>query len=113
MTRPAAQSSADRMRSVHAQEEASGPIEEHIDLSKRDSQAFIEALINPRPVNERLRETIRRIGKRSASDEPGLPHPLNAGSVSPFTPTSSANRPPGLFWPAKCSCGRLSTAVVT
>jgi uncharacterized protein (DUF1778 family) len=45
---------------VHAQDEASGAIEEHLDLSQRDSQAFVEALINPRPVNDRLRQTIRR-----------------------------------------------------
>jgi uncharacterized protein (DUF1778 family) len=34
--------------------------EDHsLDLSMRDSQAFVEALINPKPVNDRLRETVR------------------------------------------------------
>ncbi|HEY5070388.1 MAG TPA: DUF1778 domain-containing protein [Caulobacteraceae bacterium] len=32
---------------------------EHIELTVRDSRAFIDALLNPRPVNARLRETIR------------------------------------------------------
>jgi uncharacterized protein (DUF1778 family) len=37
-------------------------IEEHqrIDLSLRDSQLFAEALLEPTPVNDRLRETARR-----------------------------------------------------
>jgi uncharacterized protein (DUF1778 family) len=37
-------------------------IEEHqrLDLSVRDSQAFVEALVNPQPVNDRLRDTVRR-----------------------------------------------------
>src|SRR5438046_7246480 len=37
-------------------------IEEHqqLELSARDSEAFVEALLNPRPVNRRLRDTIRR-----------------------------------------------------
>src|SRR5438128_11702444 len=44
------------------QEAARRAIEEHqrIDLSIRDSQAFVEALINPQPVNDRLRDTISR-----------------------------------------------------
>jgi uncharacterized protein (DUF1778 family) len=44
------------------QEAARRAIEEHqrLDLSVRDSQAFVEALINPRPVNDRLRDTVRR-----------------------------------------------------
>jgi uncharacterized protein (DUF1778 family) len=44
------------------QEAAQRAIEEHqrLDLSVRDSQAFVEALINPSPVNDRLRETVRR-----------------------------------------------------
>jgi uncharacterized protein (DUF1778 family) len=44
------------------QEAARRAIEEHqrLDLSIRDSQAFAEALINPQPVNERLRDTVRR-----------------------------------------------------
>jgi uncharacterized protein (DUF1778 family) len=37
-------------------------IEQHqrLELSVRDSDAFIEALLNPKPVNDRLRETVRR-----------------------------------------------------
>lgn len=44
------------------QDAARRAIEEHqrLDLSVRDSQAFVEALINPKPVNDRLRETVRR-----------------------------------------------------
>lgn len=36
-------------------------IEEHqqLALSVRDSEAFVEALLNPKPVNDRLRETVR------------------------------------------------------
>ncbi len=42
-------------------------IEEHqrLDLSVRDSQAFVEALIDPRPVNDRLRDTVRRYRQAS------------------------------------------------
>jgi uncharacterized protein (DUF1778 family) len=44
------------------QEAARRAIEEYqrIDLSVRDSQAFVEALINPKPINDRLRDTVRR-----------------------------------------------------
>ncbi|MDD5036858.1 MAG: DUF1778 domain-containing protein [Methylococcaceae bacterium] len=44
------------------QESARRAIEEHqrIDLSVRDSQAFVEALINPQPINDRLRDTVHR-----------------------------------------------------
>jgi uncharacterized protein (DUF1778 family) len=44
------------------QEAAQRAIEAHqrLDLSVRDSQAFVEALLNPKPVNDRLRETVRR-----------------------------------------------------
>jgi uncharacterized protein (DUF1778 family) len=37
-------------------------IEDHqqLELSVRDSEAFVDALLNPKPVNERLRETVRR-----------------------------------------------------
>jgi uncharacterized protein (DUF1778 family) len=44
------------------QDAARRAIEEHqrIELSIRDSEAFVDALINPRPVNDRLRETVRR-----------------------------------------------------
>lgn len=44
------------------QEAALRAIEEHqrLDLSVRDSEAFVDALINPRPVNDRLRDTVSR-----------------------------------------------------
>jgi uncharacterized protein (DUF1778 family) len=44
------------------QEAARRAIEEHqqLGLSVRDSEAFVEALLNPKPVNDRLRETVRR-----------------------------------------------------
>ena len=44
------------------QDAARRAIEEHqqFELSVRDSQAFVDALLNPRPVNERLRDTVRR-----------------------------------------------------
>ncbi len=44
------------------QDAARRAIEEHqrLDLSVRDTQAFVDALVNPQPVNERLRDTVRR-----------------------------------------------------
>jgi uncharacterized protein (DUF1778 family) len=44
------------------QDAARRAIEEHqqLELSVRDSEAFVEALLNPRPVNDRLRDTVRR-----------------------------------------------------
>jgi uncharacterized protein (DUF1778 family) len=44
------------------QEAAQRAIEQHqrLDLSMRDSEAFVDALLNPRPVNDRLRETVSR-----------------------------------------------------
>ncbi|MBX3484789.1 DUF1778 domain-containing protein [Phenylobacterium sp.] len=44
------------------QEAARRAIEDHqrFDLSVRDSEAFVEALLDPRPVNDRLRETVNR-----------------------------------------------------
>ncbi|MBB3916270.1 DUF1778 domain-containing protein [Rhizobium fabae] len=44
------------------QEAARRAIEEHqrMDLSVRDSEAFVEALLNPQPINDRLRDTVRR-----------------------------------------------------
>lgn len=43
------------------QDAARRAIEEHqrLDLSVRDSEAFIDALLNPQPASERLRETVR------------------------------------------------------
>jgi uncharacterized protein (DUF1778 family) len=44
------------------QEAARRAIEQHqrLDLSVRDSEAFVEALLKPQPVNKRLRDTVRR-----------------------------------------------------
>lgn len=44
------------------QEAAHRAIEEHqrVELSVRDSEAFVDALVHPQPVNARLRETVRR-----------------------------------------------------
>jgi uncharacterized protein (DUF1778 family) len=44
------------------QDAARRAITEHqqLNLSVQDSQAFVEALLNPKPVNDRLRETVRR-----------------------------------------------------
>jgi uncharacterized protein (DUF1778 family) len=44
------------------QEAARRAITEHqqLELSVRDTQTFVEALLNPKPVNDRLRETVRR-----------------------------------------------------
>ena len=42
-------------------------IEEHsqLALSVRDSEAFVDALLNPQPVNDRLRDTVRRYRQRA------------------------------------------------
>jgi uncharacterized protein (DUF1778 family) len=47
---------------VSVQDAARRVIEDHqrLHLSLRDSQAFVDALLNPQPVNDRLRETVRR-----------------------------------------------------
>ena len=44
------------------QDAARRAIEEHhrFDLSVRDSRAFVKALVDPAPVNDRLRDTVRR-----------------------------------------------------
>ncbi|WFP74428.1 DUF1778 domain-containing protein [Mesorhizobium sp. WSM4906] len=51
------------------QEAARRTIEEHqrLDLSVRDSRAFVDALINPKPVNDRLRDTVRRYRQATAT----------------------------------------------
>jgi uncharacterized protein (DUF1778 family) len=43
------------------QDAARRAIEEHqqIELSVRDSHAFVDALLNPKPTDDRLRETVR------------------------------------------------------
>ena len=44
------------------QDAARRAIEEHqqLELSVRDSETFVDALLNPKPVGDRLRETVRR-----------------------------------------------------
>ncbi len=44
------------------QDAARRAIEAHqqLELSVRDSEAFVDALLNPKPVNDRLRETVSR-----------------------------------------------------
>ena len=49
------------------QDAARRAIAEHtqIALSVRDSEAFIDALLNPQPVNDRLCDTVRRYRERA------------------------------------------------
>lgn len=49
------------------QDAARRAIEEHhqLSLSMRDSEAFVDALLNPAPVNDRLRDTVRRYRERA------------------------------------------------
>ena len=49
------------------QDAARRAIEEHsqLALSLHDSEAFVDALLNPKPVNDRLRETVRRYRQRA------------------------------------------------
>jgi uncharacterized protein (DUF1778 family) len=49
------------------QEAARRTIEEQqrLALSVRDSEAFVAALLDPTPVNERLRDTVRRYHEKS------------------------------------------------
>ena len=44
------------------QDAARRAIDEHrqLQLSVRDSEAFVDGLLNPKPINDRLRDTIRR-----------------------------------------------------
>ena len=44
------------------QDAARRAIEQHqqLELTVRDSRAFVDALLDPKPVNARLRETVRR-----------------------------------------------------
>lgn len=53
------------LTSVH--DAARRAIEEHnqLALSVRDSEAFVDALLNPKPVNDRLRDTVRRYRERA------------------------------------------------
>jgi len=49
------------------QDAARRAIEEHhnLALSVRDSEAFVDAFLNPKPVNSRLRDTVRRYRERA------------------------------------------------
>jgi uncharacterized protein (DUF1778 family) len=49
------------------QDAARRAIEEHsqLALSVRDSEAFVDALLKPQPVNDRLRDTVRRYRERN------------------------------------------------
>ncbi|MGY3452829.1 type II toxin-antitoxin system TacA family antitoxin [Bradyrhizobium sp. USDA 4353] len=49
------------------QDAARRTIEEHnqLALSVRDSEAFVDALLKPQPVNDRLRDTVRRYRERT------------------------------------------------
>src|SRR5579872_7052639 len=51
------------------QDAARRAIEEHLqfELSVRDSRAFVDALLNPKPVNDRLRDTVRRYREATGS----------------------------------------------
>ncbi len=51
------------------QEAASRAVEEHrqLSLSLRDGQAFVRALLEPQPVNDRLQDTVRRYRERGGS----------------------------------------------
>lgn len=51
------------------QDAARRAIEEHrqLELSVRDSEAFVQALLNPAPANDRLRETVRRYREATGS----------------------------------------------
>src|ERR1043166_1478604 len=49
------------------QDAARRAIEEHsqLALSVRSSEAFVDALLNPQPLNDRLRDTVRRYRERA------------------------------------------------
>jgi len=49
------------------QDAARRTIEEHhqLELSVRDSKAFVDAMLNPKPVNDRLRDTVRRYREKA------------------------------------------------
>ncbi len=54
---------------MSVQDAARRAIEEHnqLTLSVRDSEAFVVALLNPQPINDRLRETVRLYRERTGS----------------------------------------------
>jgi uncharacterized protein (DUF1778 family) len=49
------------------QDAARRAIEAHsqLALSVRDSEVFVDALVNPKPVNDRLHDTVRRYRERT------------------------------------------------
>ncbi|AUN31353.1 type II toxin -antitoxin system TacA 1-like antitoxin [Niveispirillum cyanobacteriorum] len=51
--------------------------DQRLELSLRDSQAFLEALLNPPPPNDRVRETVARyrrtMGNATITKTPSLP----------------------------------------
>lgn len=51
------------------QEAARRTVEEHqrLDLSVRDSAAFVEALLKPQPVSDRLRDTVNRYRQKTGN----------------------------------------------
>lgn len=51
------------------QDAARRAIEAHrqLELTVRDSEAFVDALLHPRPVNDRLRDTVRRYRKATGA----------------------------------------------
>jgi uncharacterized protein (DUF1778 family) len=51
------------------QDAARRALEEHqrLDLTVRDTAAFVDALIHPRPVNARLRDTVRRYRRATSA----------------------------------------------
>ena len=48
------------LSSLHEAARRSIEAHQRLELSLRDSQAFVASLIDPQPVNDRLRETVRR-----------------------------------------------------
>jgi len=61
------------------QEAARRAIDEHqrIDLSVRDSEAFVDAMLNSQPVNDRLHDTVRRY-----RDHDDRPHGRTAQTIA-------------------------------
>ena len=64
-----------------------------LELSPRDRQAFVEALLDPKPTNDRLRETIRLYREATASsarprarERPRSP-PRDSRLIAPIRPT--------------------------
>ncbi|MER9584362.1 DUF1778 domain-containing protein [Mesorhizobium sp. M0276] len=60
MTKDRVNSPQDEELMREAQADMNAEEHERLDLSPNDSRFFIEALINPRSANDRLRDTVRR-----------------------------------------------------